>query len=137
MNIVIDTNIFISALIRDNLTRALITKSENNLLFPEFELEEIREHKIEIMEKARYSEKEFDILLLRLLNYVKIIPTNIILNHKEKAEEIIGKIDMDDVQFFATALAFNCPIWSDDKHFKMQDKIKVFTTKEIYFMINN
>jgi predicted nucleic acid-binding protein len=34
--------------------------------------------------------------------------------------------------FFATPLAFNCcPIWSDDKELKKQDRIKIFSTDEI------
>ena len=52
MNIVIDTNIFISALIKDGLTRKLIVESEHNLLFPEFELDEIKNHKSYIIKKS-------------------------------------------------------------------------------------
>jgi predicted nucleic acid-binding protein len=131
MNIVIDTNIFISALIKEGIARQIITKSGHNLLFPEFEFEEIRKHKQEIIQKSGLSEKGFDILLLRLLNYVKIIPVNIIFNYKKQAFEIIGKIDSDDTIFVATALAFNCPIWSEDKHFQKQNKIKILTTKDV------
>jgi predicted nucleic acid-binding protein len=131
MNIVIDTNIFISALIKEGIVRKIIAEAGHNLLFPEFEFEEIKRHKQEIIKKSGLSEKEFDILLLRLLNYVKIIPTNIILNYKKRAFEIIGKIDSDDTMFIATALAFNCPIWSEDKHFKKQNKIKIITTKDM------
>ena len=131
MKLVIDTNIFISALIKDSVIREIIVKSKHILLFPEFEFEEIKNHKQEIMEKSSSSEKEFDILLLRLLNYVKIIPEDIILHYKKQAFEIIGKVDSDDTVFIATALAFNCPIWSEDKHFKQQDKIRIITTKEL------
>jgi predicted nucleic acid-binding protein len=131
MNLVIDTNIFISALIKNSSVREIIVNSGYNLLFPEFEFEEIRRHKQEIIKKSGSSEKEFDILLLRLLNYVKIIPANIILNYKRQAFEIIGRTDPDDIIFVATALAFNCPIWSEDKHFRKQNKIKIITTKDM------
>lgn len=53
MNIVIDTNIFISALIRDSATRLLIITSRDNLLFPEFEFTEIKNHKEEILKKIK------------------------------------------------------------------------------------
>jgi predicted nucleic acid-binding protein len=129
--LIVDTNILISALIKDGSTRRILAKSKLNLLFPEFEFEEIKNHKAEIVQKAGLSEKEFDIMLLRLLNYVRIIPANISLSFKERAYGIIGKIDEDDVPFIATALAFNCPIWSDDKHFKKQNKIKILTTKDM------
>lgn len=131
MNIIIDTNIFISALIKEGITREIIAKSGLNFIFPEFELKEIKEHKEEIIRGSGLSKKEFDILLLRLLNYVKIAPVEITLNFKKEAEEIMGKIDNDDVQFIATAIAFNSLIWSNDNHFKKQNKIKVLTTKEI------
>ena len=134
--IVIDTNIFMSGLIKEGLTREIITNSKINFLFPEFELEEIYNHKKEIIKKAGYSEKEFYVLLLRLLKYVRIIPTDVVVDYKKQAYEIIGNIDEDDVIFIATALAFNCPIWSDDKHFQKQNVVKIFKTSEFFYFIN-
>ena len=131
MNIVIDTNIFISALIKDGLIRDLIVNSKINLLFPDFEFEEIRKYKKEIMLKSGQPEKEFNVLMLRLLNYVKIIPKEIFANFRDEACKIIGDIDYKDIPFIATALAFNASIWSDDKHFKKQNIIKVYTTKDM------
>ncbi len=131
MNIVIDTNIVISALIKDKFTRYFITHSKNNFLIPEFELVEIYNHKEEIMYKSNLSEIEFNILLLRLLKYIRIIPTHMLIDKEKQARKIIGHIDDDDVQFIAAALKFNCPIWSDDKHFKKQNAIEVLTTKQI------
>lgn len=131
MNIVVDTNVFISALIKDGLTREILLKLKYNFLFPEFEFYELKEHKRELIQKANLPEREFNILLLRLLNYVKIIPTEIIINYKEQAFNIMGSIDKDDVQFIATALAFNCPVWSDDNHFQKQNKVKILTTKDM------
>lgn len=131
MNIVVDTNVFISALLRNGLTRKLIVELEHNLLFPELELDEIERHREEIIKRSGLSSKEFDILLLRLLNYVKVIPTHIIFPYRKRASEIIEKIDPEDVIFIATALAFNAAIWSNDKHFKKQKIIRVLTTKEL------
>ncbi len=131
MNIVVDTNIFLAALIKEGLVRDLIINSKNNLLFPEFEFEEIRNHKLEIIQKSQQSEKELNILILRLLKYVKIIPADIVSPYRSEACEIMGQIDQDDVPFIATALAFNASIWSDDKHFKKQDRVNILTTKDI------
>jgi len=131
MNIVTDTNILISALIKNGITRDFIVKSKNNFIIPEFEVYEIYEHKNEIIKKSKLSEREFDTIFLRLLRNIKIIPTDLIIDKKEEAERIIGHIDKDDVQFIATALTFNCSIWSDDKHFKKQNKVRILTTKEI------
>ncbi len=131
MKLVIDTNVFISALIKDSKTRRLIKEIRANLLFPEYEFEELKEHKLEIIKKSLLTEREFNILFLKLLKYVNIIPDYIIEEYKEEAFNIMGRIDEKDVQFIATALAFNCSIWSDDKHFKKQDKVKILTTNEM------
>lgn len=131
MNIVIDTNVFISALIKPGLTRKLIVNCKHNLLFPEFELLEIKKHKFEIIEKSRLSEKEFNILLLRLLNYVKIVPSDIVIDYNKEAFDVIGNVDKDDVIFIATALAFNCSVWSDDEHFQKQARVRIFRTSEM------
>jgi len=129
--LVIDTNVFMSALIKKGLTRELLTNLKMNFLFPEYEFEELQKYKQLIKKKSGYNEKEFYIILLRLLKYVRIIPADVIIDFYKPAFEIIGNIDNKDVVFIATALAFNCGIWSDDKHFKMQNEIKVYTTNDV------
>jgi len=129
--LITDANILIAALIKDGTVRNILKNINLNFIFPEYGISEIYKYKSEIMKKAGISEKEFNISLLRLLKYVKLIPLDIIVPFREEADEIIGKIDIKDTVFIATALAFNCPIWSDDKHFKMQDKIRIFNTREI------
>src|SRR3989304_4430438 len=120
MNIVVDTNSFISALCKDSTSRRLIINSQQNFLFPEFEFDEIEKHKLEILEKSGLSKEEFEILLGNLLKYVKVIKT------KE-----------DDVLFIATALAYDATIWSDDKHFQQQKKVKILTTKDMMGFLEN
>ncbi len=41
------------------------------------------------------------------------------------------EIDIDDSLFLALAMSLNCPIWSNDKHFKRQSFVKAFTTQEL------
>ena len=49
-----------------------------------------------------------------------------------EALKIIGEIDEEDSLFIACALAYSDSIiWSDDKHFKQQDKVGVYTTKKL------
>ena len=127
----IDTNVLISALIKDSLTREILTDFNINFIFPEQGLEEVYFYKSEIIKKAKIDKREFDVLLLRLLKYIRLIPTEIFVDFRKEADKIMNKIDKDDVIFIACALAFNCPIWSDDKHFQKQKEIKIFTTKEI------
>ena len=36
-----------------------------------------------------------------------------------------------DVPYFALALSLNCPIWSDEKSFKKQNKVEVYSTADV------
>jgi predicted nucleic acid-binding protein len=132
MNIlVIDANILISALIKEGLTREILTNLRINFICPENALKSIYSYKEDIIRKAEIDEKTFNIILLRLLKYVNLIPLDIINAFREEADKIMGKIHKEDTIFIATALAFNCPIWSNDNHFQKQNKIKVFATKDM------
>lgn len=131
MNLVIDTNIFISGLIKEGLTRFLILNSQFNLFIPEQELIEIKKYEGLISQKSGKSIGEIRDLIRFLLKYVTILRNDLLLDYTNKAENIMDKIDKDDVIFIAAALTLNCPIWSDDKHFQKQKEIKVLTTKNI------
>ncbi|MCK4647539.1 PIN domain-containing protein [Candidatus Pacearchaeota archaeon] len=135
--LIIDTNVVISALIKKGFTREILTDFNINFIFPEQGLKEIYFYKSEIIRKAKINEREFNVLLLRLLKYIRLIPTEIFVDFREEADKIMNKIDKDDVIFIACALAFDCPIWSDDKHFKKQKIIKIFATKEILNIYKN
>ncbi len=131
MNIVIEANILIAALLKDSKMRELLVNSAYKFLVPEIHFQEIEEHKEELLEKSGLSEEEFDILISKLSDYFIIVKSNKILPFLSEAEELIGKIDKDDVPIIATALAFGCSIWSDDKHFQQQKKIKIWKTEDI------
>jgi predicted nucleic acid-binding protein len=132
MKVVVDTNIFIAALIKEEgLIRDIIINSDFIFLFPEYEFQEIYKYKEDIIKKAGYSEVEFIQATPLLLNHMRIVSNEEICNYYNDANEIMNKIDPDDVIFIATALAFEAKIWSDDIHFKKQNKIKVFATEEM------
>tara|TARA_Y100000310_G_C20595802_1_gene770421 strand:+ start:428 stop:838 length:411 start_codon:yes stop_codon:yes gene_type:complete len=136
MKIVIDSNILFSALIRDSLTRRLILDYEGLFLFPEFIFEEMEKHKNVLLNKSEMSEEDFFHLLQLILKKVTIVPNETLIPYRKEALEIVKNIDLDDVLFFACALAFSDSIiWSDDKKLKNQDKIKVMKTSEIVKII--
>ena len=131
MKVVVDTNCIISAMIRDGISRRIITHSQTDLLAVDFSREEIEEHRSEITNKAKISDIEFDLVLGKLFQNLTILDMQIIKAHLKEAEDIMGNIDKDDVIFISAALATKSDIWSDDAHFKKQNKIKVLTTKEL------
>ena len=132
MIIVIDTNVLISALIKDSLTRRIIVGYGMNFVYPEISLHEIRKHEKLIIKKSGLTVDEFHRLLARILDYVVLVPTEVIEEHVREAKSIMCDIDPKDTVFIATALSFeNAVIWSEDKDFDKQDKIKVVKTRQL------
>jgi predicted nucleic acid-binding protein len=132
MIFVIDTNILISALIRDSTTRKIIVKSEWEFYYPEKSFHEVRKYKNLVLEKSGMDEQEYTEMLNYLLKHIKLVPEELIQQKLEKANKLFGKIDPDDVVFLAIALSLdNSKIWSDDSHFEKQDEVKVFKTKDM------
>jgi predicted nucleic acid-binding protein len=130
--IVIDSNIFIAALLKDSTTRRLIITSGELFLFPEIIFDEITAHREELINKSGLSRKEYDELVSRLLKSVVLVKSETILPHRKEACEIMKKIDPSDVPFIATALAFKgAAIWTNDKHFEKQKTIKTIKTKDL------
>ncbi len=137
MKIIVDTNILIAALLKDSKIRGLIVNSKNELFIPEVTFQEIENHKKELLNKSGFSEKEFDLLISKISKYLLIIKSEEIIAFQKQAESIIGLIDKDDVLIIAASLANNeCPIWSDDKHFQQQKRIKIFRTEDIVSFSN-
>lgn len=133
MNLVIDSNILISALIKNSFTRKMIILGRFQMFYPRTSLEEINKYKDFIKGKAGFNEEEYQFVFNSLLNKINLVEDNKFSYFLEKAEDIIGKIDIKDVPFIALALAIeNDGIWSEDSHFEEQDKIKVWKTEEIY-----
>lgn len=52
--------------------------------------------------------------------------------YKDKLPEAMNlAFDKDDIDYFALALKLGCCIWSNDKKMKEQDKVIVYSTKEL------
>lgn len=132
MKIILDTNIIISALIKNSLTRKIIKTSNWNFYYPEEALKEIQKYENLIIEKADITKREYFNLIWRLLKNIKIVPNNQISHKFAIAEKIMNHIDPKDTIFVAVNLKIkNSVIWSDDKDFDKQNKVKVMKTKEI------
>lgn len=137
IKVVIDTNVFMSALMKDSLTREIIVNSRYLFLFPEYEFQEIYKYKDDIIKKAGYSEKEFIRLTSLLLNHVRIVSHEEIRNNYDEACKIMNNIDINDAMFIATAIALGAFIWSDDKDFKRQGRVKILTTEDMFELSKN
>jgi predicted nucleic acid-binding protein len=136
MQIVIDSNVLFSALIKDSFTRKTILDYTESFLFPAYVFEEMAKHKEELMQKSGLEHEEFDALLETILQKVLIVPSEVLNRHFGEAMGIIEKIDPDDAPFIACALAYpGSVLWSDDKRLKKQQSITVLNSQEISLLI--
>ena len=132
MNIILDSNVLFSALIKDSVTRELILEYDGCFLFPAFIFEEMDKHKQELMDKSGMEKDDFNSLLQLLLSRVLIIPSTRLLSFRAEAVGIVKDIYINDSIFIACALANDDSIlWSDDKKLKKQNRVKVLNTGEI------
>ncbi|MBM3282376.1 MAG: PIN domain-containing protein [Candidatus Diapherotrites archaeon] len=132
MRIILDTNTLFSALIKDSTTRKIILEYNGKFLLPEYIFDEMKKHQVMLYQKTKLDEKEFEQLLQIILTKVEVVPIEKLIEQRVQSLQIMEKIDINDALFIACALAYpNSVIWTEDKDFKKQSKIKVMNTAEI------
>jgi predicted nucleic acid-binding protein len=131
MKLVLDSNIIFSALIKKSITRDIILSDLFELYAPEYIFNEITKHKELLLKKSKLDRGDFEALLLLLQKHIHLVIKDKYNEKMATAEDILGNIDITDSPFLALALALSCSIWSNDGHFKQQDKVVVYTTKDM------
>jgi predicted nucleic acid-binding protein len=129
ITLVVDANIIFAALIREGITSSLLNHNSLDLLVPGFLYNELLKHKQVILDKTKRSDKDLFFLLDNLEKIAVTVPETYFQEFLEEAEQTSP--DPDDVIYFALALKLNCPIWSNDKRLKAQDKVKILSTEEL------
>ncbi len=132
MIIILDSNVVMSALIKNSQTRQIIFHSGYKFYHPKVALRNLEKYKEEIMKKTGMSEEEYEKLLKTLFENIILVDEADFLDKLEEAKMIMASIDIEDVPFIALALSMqNDGIWSDDNHFQKQNKIKIWRTGEV------
>lgn len=132
MKLIVDTNRIIAALIKNGASRKVILSNKFELITAEFTRKELGKHRAEILKKAKLSEKDFDGLLAMFFKRIYVVDDSAFGIRFGYAMKIMDRIDPNDTPFISLALYIdNDGIWSDDKHFKMQNVIRVFTTSNL------
>lgn len=136
MKLVIDTNIVFSALIKDSKTRELILSSKLQLICIQEIFDEIAKYRTQIIQRAKITESTFDTIFNEILKHIILFPKKIIEPCKVEANRLLAHRDAKDVPFLALALCVKVNgIWSNDKDFDEQSKIKRFTTGDLVKLI--
>src|SRR3989338_5227728 len=109
LSLIIDTNIIISALVKDSITRKILLHEDVIPLVIDYAIDEMKKYE------------------------AKIIETASIKHNFQKAESMIGMADQGDIPFVAAAITIqNDGIWTYDTHFdSIKGWIKIWNTKEL------
>ena len=92
----------------------------------------LKKYKGYVLEKSRLAEEEYDKIMVTLFKYIIPVPTKEIEKNWDEAKKIFEHIDKEDVIFIATALSIkDSMIWSDDRHFEKQNKVKILKTEDL------
>ena len=140
--LVVDANILFSFFSEKSARRRLIKKLPKmgcKLITPDFALEELMEDKERIKDFARIDEVGFMFLFSLLERKImEIYPKDKYEDSLSEAGNISphGKAVHKDDPYFALALSFNAPIWSDEKLFKKQSKVKIFSTSDFISFVS-
>lgn len=132
MKFVLDTNVILKALIKDSLVRGILLHSNHEFLVPEYAIEETRGHLDVVANKSGLSNDAVNSVFDVLLTNMTVIPAGQALVNWSEAEEIMAPVDKGDIPIVAASLSVSSDgIWSDDKHLRRQNKVKIWTTKEV------
>lgn len=132
MDLVIDANILFSVLIKEGKNEDLIFNNDIHLFAPEFIFEEFNKYETLLLDKTQRTEEEFSHLLDILKKKIQTIANEETAKYFQKALEISP--DKKDADYFALAMKLNCPIWSNDKDLKNQDRIEIYSTEDLLKM---
>ncbi len=130
MDLIVDANIIFSALIRQGVTAKLLFVDDLHLYAPEFLLAEVQKHYNYLSKKTHRKKEEFESIYSIFKKRIIFIPEDYLKSYLIKADKISP--DPDDSIYFAAALRMNVSIWSNEKRLTKQDKINIYTTKQLY-----
>lgn len=131
MKLVVDANVLFSFFKKDSTTRKLITSFEIFELYtPALCIKELSKHKEEICRKSKITEAGFEEEMEYLRLFVGIVQDEEFKDFAGKARQLLGE-HIKDIPYFALALYLNCGIWSNEKRFKKQSRIKAVSTSDL------
>jgi len=129
MRVVVNTNILFSFFNKKSKAREYATLPSLELYAPSFALEELGEHKEEIMEKFSLSTMQFSLIVKFLHTVVNFVKNEEYASFLSEAKEVSP--DPDDIDLFALSFKLHCILWSNDTALKKQSRITVISTKDL------
>ncbi len=131
--IVVDASILFSFFKPESFTRNLLKSvylKGAKLIAPDFALDELYLLKQKICRFCGIGGLEFIISFALLSEIIDVVPRSEFVKFESEALKLLPG-HVKDMPYFALALSSDCAIWSNEKRFKQQSKVKVFFTSEL------
>lgn len=138
MKLVIDTNIIISAIVRDSMTRKVLLSPYFDYYTPDTAILELEKHSVLLMNKTGLDKEKIKEIIELVMDSIIIVSSDTFEKYLPIALEEMKEIDETDGPFLAMALSFsNDGIWSNDRHFQKQNLVRAWTTREMMEELQN
>ena len=134
MNIVVDTNVIVAALLRKGIVRELLLGYPGSFITPKFCIEEIWEHR-DVWGRGCCADDELREVVDLLAADVLVVASEVVYYSKVRQASILTD-DPDDIPVIALALAIeNDGLWTfNRKDFSkpaLKSRVKVLSTSEV------
>jgi len=134
MRLVVDANELFAGIITkgkelSSWTLDILFSDDVELFAPFRLLAELEKNRDEIRTKLGFSLRDFEAFVGILKLRVRFIPLEQFLDKIPEAKELAPHLK--DVEYYALALKLGCPIWAQEKAFKKQTAVDVFSTKDL------
>lgn len=131
MRIIVDSNRLISALIKKGVSRKILSSKNIDFYSIDYVMGEVDKYRDIIEKKSKMSKEEVDTLFSMVMENIDIVSEEEVKANMKEAKKIMDDIDPKDTPFIAAALAISSDIWSHDKHFEKQNKVKCWLAKDL------
>ncbi len=132
MNLVVDANIVLAAIIRNSTSRRLLLDLNLSLFAPEVLKGEVLRHiesDEEIQQKVNLSVAELRDIFDLICSRITFIQEEIYSEYEKESMEVAPH--KEDAPYIALALHLKCPLWSHDGGIAKQKLVEVVNTKQI------
>lgn len=132
LELVVDTNVLLAALLKEAVSRELLLDSRLRLFAPEHLIFETQKHlkaNSELRRRIRLTSEDLEDLFFLLTESIETVPEEEFASRMPQAFKIAPH--REDAPYVALGLALNIPIWSNDKGMCLQDQVRVYSTKEL------
>lgn len=132
MRFVVDSNIFISALLKDGAVRRLLLFPGIGLIAPDFVRSEVLGHMEMLKTRSNLTIRGARETISLAFSNIRILPFEFYEGCLNEAYIIMKDIDEDDAAVLAAGLSLpNDGIWTNDAHLHRQKRAKTVTTPEL------